>query len=175
MFPCLFPLASPSLPPSLSHPSRWSQTTELISLCYAAAREVFLKGYWDLTGGQRRLDNQAQEMGKNKTLAKTRAKIMPESFWWGHCCHHHWMLDLMAWITASALNIRRWLAQSGCHYIPQKESPLCLLLCVNDFSLKVWRGLIWLVNPRLHADGLASRQPEKVSGIFSFYHRISPL
>ena len=27
----------PSLPPSLSHPSRWSQSTELISLCYAAA------------------------------------------------------------------------------------------------------------------------------------------
>ena len=26
-----------SLPPSLSHPSRWSQITELISLCYAAA------------------------------------------------------------------------------------------------------------------------------------------
>ena len=37
MFPNLFPLASPSLPPSLSHPSRWSQSTELISLCYAAA------------------------------------------------------------------------------------------------------------------------------------------
>ena len=37
MFPYLFPLASPSLPPSLSHPSRWSQSTELISLCYAAA------------------------------------------------------------------------------------------------------------------------------------------
>ena len=27
----------PSLPPSLSHPSRWSQSTELISLCYAPA------------------------------------------------------------------------------------------------------------------------------------------
>ena len=26
-----------SLPPSLSHPSRWSQSTELISLCYVAA------------------------------------------------------------------------------------------------------------------------------------------
>ena len=26
-----------SLPSSLSHPSRWSQSTELISLCYAAA------------------------------------------------------------------------------------------------------------------------------------------
>ena len=26
-----------SLPPSLSHPSRWSQRTKLISLCYAAA------------------------------------------------------------------------------------------------------------------------------------------
>ena len=26
-----------SLPPSLSHTSRWSQSTELISLCYAAA------------------------------------------------------------------------------------------------------------------------------------------
>ena len=25
------------LPPSLSHPSRWSQSTELISLCYVAA------------------------------------------------------------------------------------------------------------------------------------------
>ena len=37
MFPYLFPLESPSLPPSLSHPSRWSQSTELISLCYAAA------------------------------------------------------------------------------------------------------------------------------------------
>ena len=29
MFPFLFPLASPSLPPSPSHPSRWSQSTEL--------------------------------------------------------------------------------------------------------------------------------------------------
>ena len=37
MSPYLFPLASPSLPPSLSHPYRWSQTTKLISLCYAAA------------------------------------------------------------------------------------------------------------------------------------------
>ena len=35
--PYPLPLASPSLPPSLSHPSRWSQSTELISLCYAAA------------------------------------------------------------------------------------------------------------------------------------------
>ena len=33
--PSLF--ASPSLPPSLSHPSRWSQNTKLISLRYAAA------------------------------------------------------------------------------------------------------------------------------------------
>ena len=31
------PPSSISLPPSLSHPSRWSQSTELISLCYAAA------------------------------------------------------------------------------------------------------------------------------------------
>ena len=30
-------LAPPSLPPSLSHPSSWSQSTELISLCYATA------------------------------------------------------------------------------------------------------------------------------------------
>ena len=37
MSPYLLPLASPSLPPSLSHPSRWSQSTELISLCYMAA------------------------------------------------------------------------------------------------------------------------------------------
>ena len=37
MFPYLFLLASPSLPLSLPHPSRWSQSTELISLCYAAA------------------------------------------------------------------------------------------------------------------------------------------
>ena len=37
MSPYLFPLAYPSLPPSLSHPSRWSQSTELISLCYAVA------------------------------------------------------------------------------------------------------------------------------------------
>ena len=29
-----------SLPPSLSHPSRWSQSTELISLCYAAASHL---------------------------------------------------------------------------------------------------------------------------------------
>ena len=32
MFPYLFPLASPCLPPSLSHPSRWSQSTELRDL-----------------------------------------------------------------------------------------------------------------------------------------------
>ena len=34
------PISPPScvsLPPSLSHPSRWSQSTELISLCYVAA------------------------------------------------------------------------------------------------------------------------------------------
>ena len=34
------PISPPScvsLPPYLSHPSRWSQSTELISLCYAAA------------------------------------------------------------------------------------------------------------------------------------------
>ena len=34
------PISPPScisLPPSVSHPSRWSQSTELISLCYAAA------------------------------------------------------------------------------------------------------------------------------------------
>ena len=31
------PLSCVSLPPSLSHPSRWSQSTELIPLCYAAA------------------------------------------------------------------------------------------------------------------------------------------
>ena len=37
MSPYLFPLASPSLPPSLSHPSRCSQSTELISLCYATS------------------------------------------------------------------------------------------------------------------------------------------
>ena len=33
------PISPPScvsLPPSLSHPSRWSQSTELISLCYVA-------------------------------------------------------------------------------------------------------------------------------------------
>ena len=39
------PIATPScvsLPPSLSHPSRWSQSTELISLCYAAAAGRFL-------------------------------------------------------------------------------------------------------------------------------------
>ena len=36
----IYPISPPScisLPPSLSHPSRWSQSTELISLCYAAA------------------------------------------------------------------------------------------------------------------------------------------
>ena len=42
MFPYLFPLESPSLPPSLSHPSRRSQSTELISLCYAAASHLRL-------------------------------------------------------------------------------------------------------------------------------------
>ena len=34
------PISPPScvsLPPSLSHPSMWSQSTELLSLCYAAA------------------------------------------------------------------------------------------------------------------------------------------
>ena len=34
------PISPPScvsLPPSLSHPSRWSQSTELISVCYVAA------------------------------------------------------------------------------------------------------------------------------------------
>ena len=33
----IFPSSCISLPPSLSHPSRWSQSTELISLCYVAA------------------------------------------------------------------------------------------------------------------------------------------
>ena len=31
------PSSCVSLPPSLSHPSRWSQSTQLISLCYEAA------------------------------------------------------------------------------------------------------------------------------------------
>ena len=36
----IYPISPPSsvsLPPSLPHPSRWSQSTELISLCYVAA------------------------------------------------------------------------------------------------------------------------------------------
>ena len=36
----LYPISPPScfsLPPSLSHPSRWSQSTKMISMCYAAA------------------------------------------------------------------------------------------------------------------------------------------
>ena len=33
----IFPPSCVSCPPSLSHPSSWSQSTELISLCYAAA------------------------------------------------------------------------------------------------------------------------------------------
>ena len=36
MFPYLFPLASPSLPPSLSHPSRWSQSTEIKPRTYGS-------------------------------------------------------------------------------------------------------------------------------------------
>ena len=32
MFAYLFPLASPSLPPSLSHPSRWSQEAGVLIL-----------------------------------------------------------------------------------------------------------------------------------------------
>ena len=34
---CISPPSCVSLPPSLSHPSSWTQSTELISLCYAAA------------------------------------------------------------------------------------------------------------------------------------------
>ena len=37
MFPYPLPPSFVSLPPSLSHPSRWSQSTELISLCCADA------------------------------------------------------------------------------------------------------------------------------------------
>ena len=37
MFTYLFPPASPSLPPSPSHLSRWEQGTELISLCHVVA------------------------------------------------------------------------------------------------------------------------------------------
>ena len=33
----IYPPSSVSLQPSLSHPSRWSQSTELITLCYAAS------------------------------------------------------------------------------------------------------------------------------------------
>ena len=32
---CISPPSCVSLPPSLSHPSRWSQSSELITLCYA--------------------------------------------------------------------------------------------------------------------------------------------
>ena len=39
MFPYLLPLASPSLPPSLSHPSRWSKSTELISVVTWAGQD----------------------------------------------------------------------------------------------------------------------------------------
>ena len=34
------PPSCASLPPSLSHPSMWSQSSELISLCYAAAKKA---------------------------------------------------------------------------------------------------------------------------------------
>ena len=37
MYIPISPPSCVSLPPSLSHPSRWSQSTELISLCYVAA------------------------------------------------------------------------------------------------------------------------------------------
>ena len=37
------PLACPYLPPSLSHPSRWSHSIELISLCDAAAWSLILE------------------------------------------------------------------------------------------------------------------------------------
>ena len=37
IYPHIPSLLSPSLPSSLSHGSRWTQSTELISLCYAAA------------------------------------------------------------------------------------------------------------------------------------------
>ena len=43
------PISPPSfvsLPPSSSHPSRWSQSTELISLCYAARRRSFNLIFW---------------------------------------------------------------------------------------------------------------------------------
>ena len=57
------PISPPSfvsLPPSLSHPSRWSQSTELISLCYVAASHqlsilhlvVFISPCHSLTSSQ---------------------------------------------------------------------------------------------------------------------------
>lgn len=56
-------------------------------------------------------------------------------------------------------------------YTPQMVSPLCLLLCINSFSLQVWRVPTPSIPDRSHA--LASRKPKKVSGIFSFYNRLA--
>ena len=62
------------------------------------------------------------------------------------------------------LTYYRWLSL----YTPE-GSPLCQILCINDFILRVCRGPIWQVNPWLQADGLALRKPEKVSLAFSVF------
>ena len=62
------------------------------------------------------------------------------------------------------LTCSRWLSL----YTPG-GSPLCPILYINDFSLRVWRASIWQVNSWLQADGLALRKPEKVSLAFSVF------
>ena len=67
-FPSLFPLASPPLPPSPSHPPWRPQSTELISLCYAAASKV---GPFD------------EEMGHLQPLCEVPGEIEQRLF---SCC-----------------------------------------------------------------------------------------
>ena len=79
MFPYLFPLASPSLPLSLSHPSRWSQTKHSLEGSVGNPAKKFLPALSRVRGGTFRISASPlyscqQNLGDTRCLSR-----------WGQC------------------------------------------------------------------------------------------
>ena len=90
--PYLFPLLSPTLPLSLSHPSSWSQSTELISLCYATASHqlsilhlvVYIKNGHEEPRGKTGIKTQTYQRMDLRTQGGGRVSWDKVREWHGH-------------------------------------------------------------------------------------------
>ena len=70
MFPYLFPLVSPSLPLSLSHPSRWSQSTGFLESAFNLGNEL----QWEMIPARGRCHAGCQRnKGKRLGLSEPRS------------------------------------------------------------------------------------------------------